>query len=83
MQAEDHHPNCAARVWSNDHWSDDIEIDVFGHYDHRYVLRKKWEACKPKNTIPNVKHRGGSSMLWGCIAVGGTGAVHKLDGIKI
>ena len=28
-----------------------------------------------------VKHRGGSIMLWGCIAAGGTGALHKIDGI--
>ena len=46
--------------------------------DHRYVWRKK--ACKPKNTIPNMKH-GGGSMLWGCFAAGGTGALHKIDGI--
>ena len=34
----------------------------------------------PKNTIPTVKH-GGVSMLWGCFAAGGTGALHKIDGI--
>ena len=26
-----------------------------------------------------VKHRGGSIMLWGCFAAGGTGALHKID----
>jgi hypothetical protein len=44
-------------------WSDETKIELFGHNDHRYVWRKKGEACKPKNTIPTVKHRGGSIML--------------------
>ena len=40
---------------------------------------KRWRLANPKNTIPTVKHRGGSIMLWGCIATGGTGALHKID----
>uniref|UniRef100_A0A8C7J0B6 Interphotoreceptor matrix proteoglycan 2 n=1 Tax=Oncorhynchus kisutch TaxID=8019 RepID=A0A8C7J0B6_ONCKI len=34
-----------------------------------HLALKKGEACKPKNTIPTVKHVGGSIMLWGCFAV--------------
>ncbi|CDQ60185.1 unnamed protein product [Oncorhynchus mykiss] len=50
--------------WRNVLWSDETKIELFGHNDHRYVWRKKGEACKPKNTIPTVKHGGGSIMLW-------------------
>ena len=34
-----------------------------------------------RTTPPPVKHGGGSIMLWGCFAAGGTGALHKIDGI--
>uniref|UniRef100_A0AAZ3QEV3 Transposase Tc1-like domain-containing protein n=1 Tax=Oncorhynchus tshawytscha TaxID=74940 RepID=A0AAZ3QEV3_ONCTS len=67
--------------WRNVLWSHETKIERFGHNDHRYVWRKKGEACKPKNTIPTVKHRGGSIMLWGYFAAGGTGALHQGDGI--
>ena len=49
-------------------WSGETKIEMFGHNDHRYVWRKKGEACKPKNTILTVQHRGGSITLWGCFA---------------
>jgi hypothetical protein len=49
-------------------WSDETKIELFGHNDHRYVWRKKGDACKPKNTISTLKHGGGSIMLWGCFA---------------
>ena len=44
-----------------------MKIELFGRNDHRYVWREKGEVCKPKNTIPTVKHRGGSIMLWGAL----------------
>ena len=67
--------------WRNVLWSDETKIELFGHNDHRYVLRKKGQASKPKNTIPTVKHRGGSIKLWGWFAAGGADALHKIDGI--
>ncbi|CDQ71071.1 unnamed protein product [Oncorhynchus mykiss] len=63
------HGDKDSTFWRNVLWSDETKIELFGHNDHRYVWRKKGEACKPKNTIPTVKHGGG------------TGALHKIDGI--
>lgn len=49
--------------------------------NYHYVWRKNVEACKLKNTIPIVNHWGGSVMLCGCFAPGGTGGLHKIDTI--
>ena len=51
---------------------------MFGHNDHRYIWRIKGGNLQ---VILSVKYGGGSIMLWGCLAAGGTGAFHNIDGI--
>ena len=57
------------------------KFEMFGLNDDCYVWWKRGEAGKPQYTIPTAKHGGGSIMLCGCFAAGGTGALHKIDGI--
>ncbi len=46
-------------------WSDETKIELFGLNSKRYVWRKPGTAHHLSNTVPTVKHGGGSIMLWG------------------
>uniref|UniRef100_A0A3B1IFP7 Transposase Tc1-like domain-containing protein n=1 Tax=Astyanax mexicanus TaxID=7994 RepID=A0A3B1IFP7_ASTMX len=67
--------------WRKVLWSDETKIELFGHNTQQYVWRRKGEAFNPRNTMPTVKHGGGSIMLWGCFAASGTGSLQKVNGI--
>ena len=56
------------------------KIELFGHNSVSSVYRKSGEAFLPKNTIPTVKHSGGSLMFWGCFAATGQGRLIKVTG---
>ncbi len=52
-------------------WSDETKIELFGLNSKRYVWRKPGTAHHLFNTVPTVKHGGGSIMLWGCFQLQG------------
>lgn len=66
--------------WKRVLWTDEVKIELFGHYQQRYVWRQKGETFHEKNALPTVKHEGGSIMLWGCVAGSGTGNIARVEG---
>ena len=67
--------------WNSVLWSDETKLELFSHSSSQYVWRKKNEAFKAKNTIPTVKHGGGSLMFWGCFSAKSVGALVRVNGI--
>ncbi|KAG2465915.1 TCB1 transposase, partial [Polypterus senegalus] len=64
-------------------WSDVTKIELFGVNARRHVWRKPGTAHHQANTIPTVKHGGGSIMLWGCFSAAGTGRLVRIKGKMI
>ena len=81
MEFVKNHEHRDYNYWKNILWSDETKIELFGHNDRKHVWRRTGQAYLPKNTVPTVKHGGGSIMIWGCFSANGTGALCKIDGI--
>ena len=68
-------------IWKKVPWSDETKIELFGHQGKRYVWRKPNTSHHLENTIPPVKHGGGSIMLLGGFSSAGTGKLVRIEGI--
>ena len=80
LQFAKNYINKPKRFWDSVLWSDETKLEFFRPMDQQYVWRRKKEAYAEKNTLPTVKHGGGSLMLWGCFASSGTGNLQRVEG---
>uniref|UniRef100_A0A8C5M825 Tc1-like transposase DDE domain-containing protein n=1 Tax=Leptobrachium leishanense TaxID=445787 RepID=A0A8C5M825_9ANUR len=74
------HVDKPQKFWDSVLWTDETKLELFGPMDRRHVWRRKNKAYEEKNTLPTVKHGGGSIMLWGCFASAGTGKLQRVQG---
>ena len=65
------HVGDSPNIWKKVLWSDETRIELFGHQGKHYVWHKPNISHHPEDTIPTVKHGGGSIMLWGCLSSSG------------
>uniref|UniRef100_A0A8C5MN72 Transposase n=1 Tax=Leptobrachium leishanense TaxID=445787 RepID=A0A8C5MN72_9ANUR len=80
LQYAKSHVDKSQTFWDSVLWTDETKLELFGPMDQRYVWRRKNKAYEEKNTLPTVKHGGGSIMLWGCFASAGTGKLQHVQG---
>uniref|UniRef100_A0A8C5MKH6 Transposase n=1 Tax=Leptobrachium leishanense TaxID=445787 RepID=A0A8C5MKH6_9ANUR len=80
LQYAKSHVDKPQKFWDSVLWTDETKLELFGPMDQRYVWRRKKKAYEEKNTLPTVKHGGGSIMLWGCFASAGTGNLQRVQG---
>ncbi|KAJ4935274.1 hypothetical protein JOQ06_016810, partial [Pogonophryne albipinna] len=59
-------------------WFDETQMDLFGLNAKHHIWRNPGTTHHLANTIPTVKHGGGSIMLWGSFS--GTGRLVRIKG---
>lgn len=73
------HQDKPQTFWNTVIWSDETKINLFGSDGIQTVWRKANTADNVENTLPTVKHGGGSIKLWGCMSSKGVGTIHFID----
>jgi hypothetical protein len=74
------HQNWTEKDWQSVIFSDEKKFNLFGSDGLQWCRRGVGEEFNAKNVRKEVKHGGGSIMVWGCITSKGYGELHLVDG---
>jgi len=75
------HQNWTEKDWQSVIFSDEKKFNLFGSDGLQWCRRGVGEEFNAKNVRKEVKHGGGSIMVWGCITSQGYGELHLVEGI--
>jgi len=75
------HLNKDILFWKKVLFTDESKFNIFGCDGKGKVWRKVGTQLEIKNTVPTVKHGGGSVLVWGCMAASGVGNLVFIDQI--
>ena len=74
------HSRDSEDMWQKVLWLNKTWMEVFGQNAKCYVWHKPNTAHHPKNTIPTLKHGGGSIMFCGRFSSARIGALVRIEG---
>lgn len=68
------------QFWEQVVFSDESKFLLIGSDGRRWCRRRTGDALDPRFTKKEVKHGGGSIMVWGCITSKGVGRLYRVTG---
>lgn len=77
------HINWTINDWESIIWSDETKINRFNSDGRTWCWCKSVNEVETRTVKQNVKHGGGSIMIWGCLTIHGPGSLKIIDGLMV
>jgi hypothetical protein len=74
------HEHWTVEDWKVVVFSDESKFNIFGSDGRRWCWRKPGQEFDERYVRKEVKHGGGSVMVWGCVTAKGLGRIVRIEG---